>query len=75
MRINFLTLLLLLFIALKLTGDIDWPWAWVLIPLWAKIILLVASIIFTSVVKTIAKENPDGFWAKKLAEHKKSKEK
>ncbi len=26
--------LLLLFIALKLTGHIDWAWVWVLVPAW-----------------------------------------
>lgn len=27
-------LLVLLFIALKLTGHVDWAWLWVLAPLW-----------------------------------------
>lgn len=26
--------LAILFIVLKLTGDIDWPWLWVLCPIW-----------------------------------------
>lgn len=30
--------ILLVFIALKWTGVIDWPWAAVLIPLWLEII-------------------------------------
>lgn len=32
--IGFPGLLALLFIALKLTGHLDWPWIWVLAPLW-----------------------------------------
>ena len=31
---GFASLLTLLFIALKLTGVIAWPWIWVLAPLW-----------------------------------------
>ena len=29
--------LLVIFIVLKLTGLIDWPWVWVLAPLWISI--------------------------------------
>ena len=32
--IGFVGLLTLLFIALKLTGFIDWSWWWVLSPIW-----------------------------------------
>jgi len=32
--------LTLLFIALKLTGYIDWPWIWVISPIWIVILLL-----------------------------------
>jgi ABC-type antimicrobial peptide transport system permease subunit len=35
--ISFLGLLAILFIGLKLTGYIDWHWAWVLSPLWIPI--------------------------------------
>ena len=38
--IGFTGLLTLLFIGLKLTGIIDWPWLWVLSPLWIGAILL-----------------------------------
>lgn len=38
---GFLGFLTLLFIALKLTGAITWPWLWVLSPLWLPIALLV----------------------------------
>ena len=33
---GFLSLLLLLFIGLKLTGHIDWSWIWVLSPFWIR---------------------------------------
>ena len=32
--IGFPGLLALLFIALRLTGFVDWPWLWILSPLW-----------------------------------------
>lgn len=32
------TLLAVLFIALKLTGYIDWSWLWVLAPIWIPIL-------------------------------------
>ena len=38
---GFATLLTLLFIALKLTGVIAWPWIWVLAPLWIGFIIAV----------------------------------
>ena len=33
--------LCLLFIMLKLQGDINWPWLWVLAPFWAAVLLYV----------------------------------
>ena len=38
---EFVSLLTLLFIALKLTGVIAWPWIWVLAPLWGTFVLTV----------------------------------
>ena len=38
---GFASLLTLLFIALKLTGVIAWPWVWVLAPLWIVFIISV----------------------------------
>lgn len=38
---GFVSLLTLLFIALKLTGVIAWPWIWVLAPLWGTFVLTV----------------------------------
>ncbi len=49
--ISFSGLLTVLFIGLKLTGYISWPWLWVLAPLWISFaigvgILLVVGAIF-----------------------------
>lgn len=33
-RISFCTTLLMVFVTLKLTGNIAWSWWWVLSPLW-----------------------------------------
>ena len=38
---GFTSLLTLLFIVLKLTGIIAWPWVWVLAPLWIVFIISV----------------------------------
>lgn len=42
--IGFTGLLTVLFIGLKLTGYIAWPWIWVLSPLWISFLLLIAII-------------------------------
>lgn len=42
--IGFLGALALLFIALKLTGYIDWSWWWVTAPLWAGAALVLLII-------------------------------
>ena len=50
--IGFTGLLTILFIALKLTDYIDWPWIWVLSPLWISfvigIIIIIGAILFVS---------------------------
>jgi hypothetical protein len=45
------TILFLIFMTLKLTGDIDWSWWWVTAPLW---IPLVAFIVIMGIAVTIA---------------------
>lgn len=37
--IGFAGLLTILFVALKLTGVIAWPWVWVLAPLWISFLI------------------------------------
>jgi len=41
MQIGFTGLLTLIFITLKLTNFIDWPWVWVLAPFWIPILVIV----------------------------------
>lgn len=36
---GFMTLLAIVFITLKLTGNITWPWLRVLAPIWAPLLL------------------------------------
>ena len=38
--VGFCGLLTCLFIGLKLTGFIDWPWVWVLSPIWGSLLLV-----------------------------------
>jgi hypothetical protein len=48
--VGFTGLLLLLFIALKLCGVIDWMWLWVLAPLWIPLVLFLAFLCTVVVV-------------------------
>jgi hypothetical protein len=50
----FVTLLTILFIALKLIGVISWSWLWVLSPLWISALLLIPIIIIAVVLWIIA---------------------
>lgn len=43
--IGFFGLLGIAFIVLKLCGVIDWPWVWVLSPIWGSVLLLVVILI------------------------------
>lgn len=43
--VQFLELLFLLFLGLKLAGKIDWSWWWVFAPLWIPLALAGAMII------------------------------
>lgn len=46
-RVNLCTILFILFLVLKLTGNIDWSWWWVTAPLWvpASLFLIVLAIL------------------------------
>jgi len=48
--VGFTSLLTILFIALKLTGVINWSWFWVLIPVVFSIVLAIAILIFLLVL-------------------------
>jgi hypothetical protein len=43
---GFLRMLALLFIGLKLTGFIAWPWIWILAPLWVPIAAMLLVVAF-----------------------------
>ncbi len=45
---GFLTLLGILFIALKLTGYISWSWVWVLAPIWGVFALVFLFIVLAA---------------------------
>ena len=47
--IGFTSLLTVLFIGLKLTGNITWSWWWVLSPLWISIILIVFILVLLTI--------------------------
>ena len=50
--IGFAGLLTIVFITLKLTGYIQWPWLWVLSPLWISLVvgLVILGIVLAIVV-------------------------
>jgi len=45
--VGFVGLLTIALIVLKLLGKIDWPWLWVLSPVWITAILVVGAVVFT----------------------------
>lgn len=52
--VTFLGLLTILFIGLKLTHCIDWPWIWVLSPMWigaAVAVLILAIVLVVALIK------------------------
>lgn len=53
--IGFASLLALLFIGLKLGHVIDWPWLWVLAPIWITVAVVVAVIVVVLAVFAVKK--------------------
>lgn len=51
--LGFCGLLTILFIGLKLTGNITWPWVWVLSPLWIPVSLLLALALIAAILYAI----------------------
>ena len=39
------TILAIIFMVLKLTGNLDWPWVWVFAPIWIPIALAVGILV------------------------------
>ena len=52
---GFAEALAVLFIALKLTGVIDWPWLWVLSPIWISLCIVIVIGIIIFVIGEVAK--------------------
>ena len=52
--IGFTGLLTIVFIVLKLTGNIAWSWLWVLSPLWISTILVVVILIIVLLVAAVS---------------------
>lgn len=48
------TLLTVLFVALKLTKQIDWSWWWVLSPVWISFVILIIFLILITIVFLIS---------------------
>ena len=46
-------ILFLIFMTLKLTGNIDWSWWWVTAPLWAPLVLAIAIFAVIGIVVAI----------------------
>lgn len=42
--------LLIVFIVLKLTNNLDWDWLWVLSPLWIPFALVIAILVFAVIL-------------------------
>lgn len=53
--IGFPGLLTVLFIGLKLTGHITWPWVWVLSPLWISALLAIAFLSIAFIIFLLQK--------------------
>ena len=46
----------LIFITLKLTGHITWPWLWVLAPLWVPLAIFLLFLVILFVVAYLGKK-------------------
>lgn len=51
--IDFFDALTLLFIYLKLTGQVDWQWIWVLAPLWIPLGFAILLALFITILKKL----------------------
>ena len=48
--VNALSLLGVLFVGLKLTGHITWPWVWVLAPFWMPLAVVIVLAVIAAIV-------------------------
>lgn len=49
-HIDYVDVLLLIFIVLKFTGLINWSWWWVLSPMWISLLLLMAIAVVVKIL-------------------------
>lgn len=54
--IGFTGLLTVLFIGLKLTGYITWPWVWVLSPIWISFLMVTTLLTIIGIIALILKK-------------------
>jgi hypothetical protein len=52
--VGFFGMLTLLFIGLKLTGNIAWSWLWVLSPIWIPMAIVLAVVVFMMILSIFA---------------------
>ena len=53
-------LVVLAFVGMKITGTIDWSWAWVLAPLWVPLALISTLIIVAALLRELVIINQTG---------------
>ena len=53
--IGFPGLLTVLFIGLKLTGYINWPWLWILSPMWISLLLAIVILGIAAIILLLQK--------------------
>lgn len=53
MQLGFPAVLGLIFITLKLTGHVAWPWLWVLAPFWIPVALTLAFLALLAVIQAV----------------------
>lgn len=52
--LGFCSILAIVFIVLKLTHYINWPWFWVLSPIWIPITLIILVLVIIGIVAVIS---------------------
>jgi hypothetical protein len=56
-QLPYISLLGVLFIALKLRGVIEWSWVWVTLPIWGGIALAILLLAIYGLIKSVKEEH------------------
>lgn len=56
LSISFVGALTLIFIVLKLIGEINWSWVWVLSPIWIEVVFIIFAIVFVAGLKVLVRK-------------------